>query len=269
MKIMKAVLKKFFALLGYEIHRLSEQHVYFSNFANLALTYEQLLNESGKTISRNEIRVKLLSQLLGTQPSKAYFIIDALAKCRNINGDICEFGVAQGATSVLIANEILTDNKNLHLFDSFQGLSKPTEKDKLKDDVLSLGDIKAYTGKLSFPEEMVSARLKKLTFPEQRLFIHKGFIEKVLRDDLTLPEKVSFAYVDFDFYEPIKLTLDFLHRKTSIGGIFIVDDYDFFSTGAKVAVDEFLEEKNSRAMIYELLVPDTQYGYFAVLTRRS
>jgi O-methyltransferase len=48
-----------------------------------------------------------------------------------------------------------------------------------------------------------------------------------------------------------------------------VDDYDFFSTGAKTAVDEFLEEKNSNTMIYECLVPNARYGYFAVLTKKS
>lgn len=50
--------------------------------------------------------------------------------------------------------------------------------------------------------------------------------------------------MDFDFYNPIKVALDFLHRVTPIGAIIIVDDYDFFSTGAKKAANEFVEERN-------------------------
>ena len=251
------------------MHRLSGQRVRFSNFANLAQAYEQRLNESGSLITANESRSKLLARLQGTPPSEAYFIVQALSKCNDISGDVCEFGVAQGETSALIANEIQSSNKVLHLFDSFEGLPKPTEKDRLKDDILSLGSMKAYTGKMSCPEDMLRTRLGAISFPPQRFVIHKGFIDKVLRSDSNLPKKVSFAYVDFDFYEPIKLALDFLHPTTSAGAIIIVDDYDYFSTGAKAAVDEFLEEQNSSEMIYECVVPNTRHGYFAVLTRRG
>ena len=193
----------------------------------------------------------------------------ALAKSRMINGDVCEFGVAQGETSALIANEILSSNKTVHLFDSFEGLPKPTEKDQLIDDIFSLGSMDAYTGTMSCPEEMVRTRLKAISFPHERFVIHKGFIEQILEDDSNLPQNVSFAYVDFDFYEPIKLTLEFLHQVTSKDAIIIVDDYDHFSSGAKTAVDEFVEEKNSSKKVYGCSIPNTQYGHFAVLARKG
>ena len=269
MRILKEALRKTLAVFGYELHRSSEQRVSLSNFANLAQAYEQCLNESGYLIVANDIRSQLLARLLGTPPSEAYFIVHALAKCKDVRGDVCEFGVAQGETSALIANEIQSSNKVLHLFDSFEGLPKPTEKDQLKDDIFSLGSMEAYTGTMSCPEEMVRTRFRAISFAPQRFVIHKGFIDQALRGDSNLPKEVSFAYVDFDFYEPIKLALYFLHRTTSAGTIIIVDDYDFFSTGVKTAVDEFLEEKNSSATIYECLVPNTRYGCFAVLTRRD
>jgi len=175
--------------------------------------------------------------------------------------------VAQGETSALIANEIAQGNKVLHLFDSFQGLPKPTDKDRLKDDIFSLGSMDAYAGTMACPEDMVRARLAAVDFPPQRCVIHRGFIEQVIEDAAHLPRQVSFAYVDFDLYEPIRRTLDVLHDRTPEGAIVIVDDYDWFSTGAKTAVDEFLEEKNSAARVYECVVPDTRYGYFAVLTK--
>jgi hypothetical protein len=269
MKTLRTIARKALDVLGYELHRSSGQQVNFSNFLNLAQAYEQRLNESDNStrIESNDTRTKLLARLLGTPPSEAYFIVHALARCKDVTGDVCEFGVAQGATSALIANEIQSLTKTLHLFDSFEGLPRPTEKDQLKDDIFSLGNMEAYTGTMSCPEDMVRARLRAISFPPQRFVIHKGFIDRILRDDSNLPKQVSVAYVDFDFYEPLKLVLEFLHQATSIGSTIIVDDYDFFSTGAKAAVDEFLEEKNSTAVVYDCLVPNTRYGHFAILTR--
>ena len=49
-------------------------------------------------------------------------------------------------------------------------------------------------------------------------------------------------YVDFDFYSPISVALRFLNKRLVTGGVIVVDDYGFFSSGAKTAVDEFLKE---------------------------
>jgi hypothetical protein len=127
----------------------------------------------------------------------------------------------------------------------------------------------AYAGRMACPEKMVRANLKAALFPPKRYVVHKGFFDQVLREGANLPKEISFAYLDFDFYEPIKIALDFIDHKTTVGSIIIVDDYDFFSTGVKVAVDEFLEIKNSDTLIYDCLVPNSCYGHFAVLTRKG
>jgi O-methyltransferase len=130
-----------------------------------------------------------------------------------------------------------------------------------------LGSIEAYAGKMSWPEDVVRSRLEAISFPASRYVVHKGFIEQMIHKDDDLPKEVSFAYVDFDFYEPIMVALDFLHRVTQTGAMIIVDDYDFFSTGAKTAVDEFIGAKKSMGVAYECLVPNKCYGCFAVLRR--
>lgn len=252
--------------LGYELRKKDSLRgkVIFGNFDNLAKAYEILFFKGEQHSSTNEKRTPLLARLLGTPPAQAYYIIDAIGKCKKLSGDICEFGVAQGETSALIANEIQEEsNKCLHLFDSFEGLPKPTDKDHLKDDIFSLGSMDAYTGTMSCPEDMVRSRMKAVNFPESRYCIHKGFIERVIGTDKNMPTLVSFAYVDFDFYEPIQVALNYLDKVTQSGSIIMVDDYDFFSTGAKTAVDEFLSTHKH----YEMVVPDTRLGYFAILTR--
>ena len=268
MGILKNLLNTALASLGYELIPFGSR-VSYTNFLNVVKAYEQRLNEQDKRIYPNDTRPKLLSQLQGTPPSEAYFIIQALAKCESIDGDACEFGVAQGETSALIANEISSFNqKRLHLFDSFEGLPKPSEKDHLKHDIFSLGSMEAYEGTMSCSENMVRSRLAGISFPQHRYLIHRGFIEDVINIDDNLPKQVCFAYVDFDFYNPIKMTLEFLHLRTPTGAIIIVDDYDFFSSGAKTAVDEFINEKNSVKESYDFVVPDKCYGHFAILTKK-
>ena len=267
---MKNTIRKILASLGYEIRRTKGRAVQYENFENLAVAYEQRLNGDDNLIPPNEMRPKLLARLIGTPPSEAYFIIQALAKCKDLPGDVCEFGVAEGETSALIANEIfLSSSKCLHLFDSFKGLPKPSDKDQLKDDIFSLGSIQAYTGTMSNPEEMVRRRLNAISFPTKRCVIHKGFIEQLIHEDKLLPKEVCFAYVDFDFYEPIKIALNFLDHVTSVGSIIIVDDYDYFSTGVKTAVDEFIQAKLSIGKVYECVIPSPHFGNFAVLTKTS
>ncbi len=145
---LKRAVRRILLAFWYQIIHSKNLPVSFDNFANLARAYEQRLNELYKiSILPDKTRHKLLTRLIGTPPSEAYFIVQALAQCKDINGDVCEFGVAEGATSALIANEILlSGNKLLHLFDSFEGLPKPSQKDRLKDDILSLGSMEAYAG---------------------------------------------------------------------------------------------------------------------------
>lgn len=212
-----------------------------------------------------EGRNELLAQLLGTQLSEAVYLLNYLHGSLKLPGDVCEFGVAQGATSALLANEIRHTDKLLWLFDSFEGLPKPTEKDKLIHDIFSLGVIEKYTGTMAYGVEEVLERLRTISYPPARVKIVPGFIEDtILRSDL--PEKICFAYVDFDFYEPILITLKYLNEHLSRGGSIVVDDYGFFSSGAATAVDEFLL---AYPLQYDFVLPDKSAGQFAILCKRT
>lgn len=254
---------------GWELSRTTEARVRFESFESLCRAYELRLAETGEPVPVRDSRVKLMARLIGTPPGEAYAIVRALADTAAIPGDVCEFGVAQGETSALIAAEILDGERRLHLFDSFQGLPRPTAQDELKDDIFGLGSMSAYMGTMSCPADLVRARLAAVGFPTSRCVIHEGFVESILQTDRTLPKSVSFAYLDFDFYEPTRLTLEFLSGVTHAGAIIVVDDYDFFSTGAKTAVDEFVEAKRGTADEFLCNVPDARYGHFATLRRSS
>ncbi len=247
----------------------------FLQFRVLRKNYRQLIESfstdylsiSNLNLPENAMRFELLAHVIGTTPAEAFEIIVSLHKVRDIDGDVCEFGVAQGRTSAIIANELMSGDKNLYLFDTFEGLPPPSHEDELKDDIFNLGSIEAYTGQMACPETMVRKQLEKIEFPNHRIHIIKGRFDAEFAQSARMPLSVSFAYIDFDFYQPIRDALDFLHGSMPEGGIIIVDDYDFFSTGAKKAVDQFTREKGETA--YSFRVAPESYGKYAVIQKIS
>jgi O-methyltransferase len=186
-------------------------------------------------------RIELLTRLEGTGVIEAIFLLSYLQHSLKLDGDICEFGVAQGFTSVLLANETRATNKLLWLFDSFQGLPKPTSKDLLLVDIFNLQSIEEYEGTMAYSADEVRRRLSQIDFPFSRVRIVPGFLENTLRDHELAP-RVCFAYVDVDLCAGTLLALRFLHPRLSTGGFVVVDDYGYFTSGPKTAVDQFLEE---------------------------
>ena len=241
---------------------------------------KKLLTDTGKSkmqkyqeliIGQSElwtlIKYELIMMLCNAMPGALGLLLVGpvylLQSLRN-PGDVCEFGVAQGATSTLLAREIMDTNRNLWLFDSFEGLPKPHAKDKLINDIFGLGSMASYEGQMKCQADEVMSRLTALHFPDERVRLIAGWVEDSLQR-AELPEQVAFAYIDFDFYNPIKETLRFLDGRMPPESSIIVDDYDFFSSGAKTAVDEFIAETNGR---YHFAMPIAPAGHFCILTKR-
>lgn len=230
---------------------ITELYQFYSN---------EVLNDLSEIDSKKQV---LFNQLLGTSIGEAFYILNAISQTKQIEGDICEFGVAQGSTSALMANEISNTNKKIWLFDSFEGLPKPSQEDELIHDIFNLGSMGAYHGQMSNKRELVEAKLNAIDFPENRIEIVPGFIEQTILAK-HLPKKVSFAYVDFDFYEPIKIALEYLDKCMDSGAVVVVDDYQFFSSGVEKAVQEFLESRESN---YEFTLPIQTAGKFCLLRK--
>lgn len=230
---------------------------------NMSSLYNRLVFKSGDAVAEDSLAI--LSGSMYTEFGTGLYLIHYLRRSLTLEGDVCEFGVGQGMISALLANEIKNTGRNIWLFDSFEGLGKPSEKDILIVDLLKLGPAEAYRGKMSFPESMVRARLSGIRFPPDRVRIVRGFIENTISGP-ALPRKVCFAYVDFDFYDPVRIALSFLDGVIQPGGFIIVDDYDFFSQGAKTAVDEFFSAKKER---YSLVHPEKTGEHFCILCRKK
>ena len=209
-------------------------------------------------------RAELLNELIGTSIGEAIYIVRYLHDAMKVPGDICEFGVGQGATSALLAAEILPiSERKLWLFDSFEGLPAPGPEDKLINDIFSLGSMTRYAGQMASPEAKVRDRLRLVGFPDIRTKVKKGWIKETIKD-ADVPDRVAFAYVDLDFYDPIKEALDFLAGRMRVGARIIVDDYGHFSAGAQLAVDQFVAKKQGG---FQFEAPLPHAGHFCILSK--
>jgi O-methyltransferase len=230
---------------------------------DLNAVYNQYVFDRELTI--DEEGLKLLSISMYTKFGTGLWLVHYLRQSLALEGDVCEFGVGQGAISALLAHEIQNTDKKIWLFDIFEGFTKQSEKDIRRSEPCKSGSIEGYDGAISFPEKMVRARLDDLNFPHDRIRIVPGFIEKTINGPM-LPETVCFAYVDMNYYEPISIALRFLDEVLQPGGFIIVDDYDFLFRGVKTAVDEFFDCRKDR---YSLDFPGTPKKTFCVLSRKK
>ena len=160
-----------------------------------------------------------------------------LKKTENIPGDIAEVGVYRGGSAKIIAD--MVKDKQIYLFDTFEGLPTNTIYDKDRFPPLNKGSMK---------ETSVEEVRKYVPF--KNVHIYKGVFPKtagVIKD-----KRFSFVHLDTDLYVGTKAGLKFFYPRMNKGGIFLIHDYPCF-LGVEKAVIEFL--LNKKEQIKVLTVP--------------
>ncbi len=177
---------------------------------------DRQLSDLIKRISQE--RDTLLSNVEGAQ---IYRTVRALAK---IPGHIAEVGVYRGASSRIIREA--EPGKPFHLFDTFEGLPKPSGNDEA-----------FYEGAYKSSLEDVKGYLK----PYQNLHFYKGLFPETAEPVREV--RFSFVHLDVDLYESTLRGLDFFWPRLTPGGALISHDYSS-SPGVSRAFDEFFSDKN-------------------------
>lgn len=161
----------------------------------------------------------------------------------NIEGDIVECGVWKGGSSMMAALALQkfgkTDRK-IFLYDTYEGMSPPTEKDKTYYGESAEKewdkDKKCYS-----PMDEVRINMKSTGYPMQSIFFIKGKVEDTI--PATLPGKIALLRLDTDWYESTYHELAHLYPLLCKNGILIIDDYGFWK-GSREATDKYFKEKN-------------------------
>ena len=143
-------------------------------------------------------------------------ILAELAKTKDIKGDVVEFGCYNGDTSVQLGAALQGQpDKWLYLYDSFEGLPEKTAADN------SERGWRFRAGELKASPSTVAHKFKKHRLPDP--VIIKSWFNEL--KDVDLPEQISFALFDGDFYESIKDSFALVAPKLNHGGIIVVHDY--------------------------------------------
>lgn len=170
-----------------------------------------------------------------------------------VQGALVECGVWKGGSilaMVLTLQRLGATDRDIFLFDTFQGMTEPTEADTsdwdgsalatwreshtssrkpwdwlFRNDVFNLSDVKKVIYGTGYPRE--------------RIRFVVGRVEETVPSEA--PETIALLRLDTDWYESTKHELVHLYPRLSSGGVLIVDDYGHWE-GCRRAVDEYFAE---------------------------
>ncbi len=162
----------------------------------------------------------------------------AIAKTRDVPGDIVECGVWRGGNIILARK--LAPERVCWLYDTFAGMTKPEAVDVNRGGHSALT---SYAAKANGWARATLAEVKSYfeetgTFDEDKLRFVVGPVEQTLLDPANLPDEIAVLRLDTDWYASTKVELEVLYPRLVPGGILIVDDYGHWM-GARRAVDEY------------------------------
>lgn len=186
-----------------------------------------------------------------TSMERQLALIDAvryLAR-RPIPGCIVECGVWRGGSTMAAMLTLIEErdrHREVYLYDTFEGMTLPSQVDKTFDGTLAATHLERDVDRTGYwcVATLPDARHNVLStgYPPDRVHFVKGAVETTLPTQAPL-EPIALLRLDTDWYESTKHELVHLFPKVSRGGVVLIDDYGHWE-GAKLAVDEFLHESS-------------------------
>jgi hypothetical protein len=172
------------------------------------------------------------SNALTASKSATIFKLLGMVVKAGIPGDIAEFGVFRGETTLGMAKFLKgleIEDRKIHLFDTFEGLPDPDPED--------LGDIEPDAWK-HYEEYYGSLRAVKgmMHGYEEYCVYHKGPFFDFFNFDTPL----AFAHIDPDLYQGVADAIKICTNVMTMGGGIVIDDYDTSWSGVKIAVERHL-----------------------------
>lgn len=190
--------------------------------------------------------VELVRPYTMTSPEKLYSLITAVRHLsrRKVEGDVVECGVWRGGSMHAVARALVAEadtDRDLYLFDTFEGMSPPTDKDvttggRSARSLLDNADKSALVWAVATIED-VREGLSTVPYPQERFHLVKGPVEETIPGEA--PQRIALLRLDTDWYESTRHELEHLYARLVPDGVLIIDDYESWQ-GAKQATDEFL-----------------------------
>ena len=198
----------------------------------------KIMNFPNKQVESSIIDIQQVRKLVE-------YLLDAIDN--NIDGDVVELGCFVGESSKYLMKTLIEtkSDKKLYVYDSFEGLPD-----------LSKWEINSgwRPRTLSTSEDVLISNFEKNGLPSP--IITKGWFRDIPED--RLPEKISFAFLDGDFYDSIYDSLVKVYDRVVDGGYIFFHDYKRNDLpGVEAAIKDFFELKGIENTVVEVT---TQVG---------
>jgi hypothetical protein len=176
-----------------------------------------------------------------------------VARCK-LPGALVECGVWKGGSMMLGALGLLSageSDRPLYLFDTFEGMTAPTDADRSPlfapsaAELLSRSDKTARIWAVGTLNE-VRANMASTGYAMDKMKFIKGPVEETI--PAQAPDQIALLRLDTDWYESTRHELIHLYPRLVPGGILIIDDYGHWE-GARKAVDEYIAQHDLRLFL--------------------
>lgn len=179
---------------------------------------------------------------------------------RDVPGAFAECGVWRGGSvlaMILTLQEMDVTDRDVYLFDTFEGMTVPTEHDVSPHDGAALDDWREASrqgsrpwaevfGPEVFNEAGVRETVLSTGYPEERIHLVRGPVEQTIPDGA--PERLAILRLDTDWYESTRHELVHLYPRLTDAGVLIIDDYGHWE-GCARAVDEYFAANAPRPLL--------------------
>lgn len=163
-----------------------------------------------------------MSELMMVSQAQHEALRRLLTESMSFSGDVVEAGCNTGSTSALLAEWLQASGRELHLYDSFEGLP----------------DESGFGGLMrADQQELESSICSQLDQPDLPSFIHihAGWFVNTM--PAQLPSRISFAFVDCDVFESMMDSVPPIIERLT--GVLVLHDYthERWGSGVQRAVE--------------------------------
>jgi O-methyltransferase len=258
MALLKSSLRRVFASFGYEVVR---RRAVDSDAAKACAEPEYAIPEDFTAEDRE--LVNFVRPYTMTSPERIYALAQAVRYVvrHKIPGDVVECGVWRGGSMMAVARLLLQlgeTDRHLYLFDTFEGMTAPTEKDLHYSGIPAAEFWKKQEKWCHSPIDEVRHNLLQTDYDPDRVHFIKGRVEETIPEKS--PEQISLLRLDTDWYESTRHELVHLFPRLCPGGVLLLDDYGWWR-GARQATDEYIEKHDARLLLNRI---DATGGRIAV-----
>jgi len=168
---------------------------------------------------------------------------------QGIPGAIVECGVWRGGNMMMAkeARQGALPDRDIYLFDTFTGMSRPTAVDvdwrgMVALDIAEARQRDGYNSWCYASLDEVAGAFDQFGLSGPDVHFRKGRVEETLKEAVALPERIALLRLDTDWYDSTKIELETLYPRLEPRGVLIIDDYGYWQ-GARMAVDEYFGER--------------------------